>query len=611
MSRAIATSETKKRISWLFRLVFVGGVLFLMLMGMLGATPIARADGPGGNVTDSFVRLVDIAKPAVVRIITVIDGHLTVNFPDGKVVTFPQNDPNGYPLGLSGTGTFISAHGEVLTADHVINPPRDASLDQYLQQTAAQDVASYYDANVNPASPLSADQVTQALADGQLQSSSKYDTPTSEVYLSTDYTGPLNATDAQNLPSYVHSPVDRVEAQSSFNDKDVAIIHVNNMDDMPMVPLGDSTAVQEQDELRIIGFPGNGDVNMNNISQLLTSSINQVFVSSTKTSNTGAPLIQVGGNVEHGDSGGPALDSNGQIVGVVSFGTSGQGSTSFLQASASASMLVQQASVNTTPGPFQKAWSQAFNDYASKAAGHWHKAQQEFQQIATQYPNFKAIAPYLAYATQQAKTEKIPSTPTPTTNPPTQNTAPLTMWIIVGGIIVLALVVILIVVLVLQRRRRSAPSSPAVPGSWGDTVNGTAPPALNGGPAAFTPPVPPAPQAAPRQGAYGSQAPDTLTAFGAPPASSWPNQAPRQPSPVPPPNPSQPFSNDQTWIAPRSASQPNLPGTPPAPGNMANGNASGVLVAWPCGHMNRPIARFCSVCGEPAPARPVNRQYEQ
>ncbi|HJT55216.1 MAG TPA: trypsin-like serine protease, partial [Ktedonobacteraceae bacterium] len=340
---------------------------------------------------------------------------------------------------------------------------------------------------------------------------------------------------------------------------------------------------------------------MNNISQLLTSSINQVFVSSIKTTDTGAPVLQVGGNVEHGDSGGPALNSSGQIVGIVSFGTSGQGSTSFLQASASASTLVQQANVNTTPGPFQKAWSQAFNDYASTTAGHWHKAQQEFQQIANQYPNFKAIAPYLAYTTQQAKTEKIPSTPTTTTKPTVQNTAPLTMWILVGAIIVLALVVILIVVLVLQRRRgRSAPSSPAVSGNWGNTANGTVPQALNAGASSFTPPVPPTPQAAPMQGAYGSPAPDSMTAFGAPPASSWPNQAPQQP-----------FSNDQTWIAPRSASQPNLPGTPSAPGNMANGNTSGALVAWPCGHMNRPIARFCSVCGEPAPARPVNRQYEQ
>lgn len=621
MIREMAPLKISKRASWLFRLVFVVGIVFLMLMGMLGVTPVVRADGPGGNVTDSFVRLVDIAKPAVVRIITILGGHLTVHFSNGQTVTFPQNNPGGYPLGLSGTGAFISAHGEVLTADHVINPPHDSNLDQYLEQTAAQDVATYYDSNVSPGSPLSAGQVTQELASGQLQSSTKYDAPTSEVYLSTDYTGQLNATSPQNLPAYVHAQVDRIEAQSSFNDRDVAIIHVADMNDMPIVPIGDSTTVQEQDELRIIGFPGNGDVNMDNISQLLTSSVNQVFVSSIKTTSSGAPLIQVGGNVEHGDSGGPALNSSGQVVGIVSFGSSGPGNTSFLQASASASRVAQQASVNATPGPFQKAWSEAFNDYASTAAGHWHKARQEFQQIATQYPNFKAIAPYLTYATQQAKNEKTsPSpTPTPTQNVSAQNNTQVKTWIIVGGIVVLLLVVLLIIVIALQRRRgSSAPTSPGIPGSWGNAANGTTPQPLNGSPPLVIPSNMPDRQVPPGQGVYGSQQPDTLTAFGAPPPSPWPNQAPGQFIATPPSTPSQTFSGDQTWITPRSASQANLPGNPSVPGRppgiappMNNANNSGGLVAWPCGHMNRPIARFCSVCGEPAPIRPANRQYEQ
>src|SRR5579884_979175 len=650
MIRARATSKSKFYTSWLFRLVFVAGILSLMFMGALGAAPVARADAPGGDVTDPFVRLVDIAKPAVVRIITVINGHLTVDFPNGKAVTFPQNDPNGYQLGLSGTGTFISAHGDILTADHVVNPPHDASLDQYLQQTAAPDVANYYDTSVNPGAPLSPDQVATDLADGQLQSTTSYGTPSSQVFLSTDYTGPLNATSAQDLPAYAHAPVDRIEAQSNFNDRDTAIIHVSNMNDMPLVAIGDSTTVQEQDQLRIIGFPGNGDVNMNNISQLLTSSINQIFVSSIKTTDTGAPVIQVSGNVEHGDSGGPALNSSGQIVGIVSFGTGTDGSTSFLQASASALMLVQQAGVNTTPGPFEKAWVQAFNDYAATAAGHWHKSQQEFQQIANRYPNFKAIAPYLAYATQQAKNEKTSSTPTTTTGS-RQGTTSLTRWIIIGGIVVVLLVVILIVVVVMQRRRgSSAPSQATIPGSWGNTANGSLPAGGTGLPAQgganiFTPysstpaqggasiPSPytpaqggastpslynptPAPTArpvnpqAPAQGGYVAPPPGTLSPFGAPSGPSWQNPAPPSPAPASPPV-SQGLPGNQSWMSPQAASQPNLPGNSFAPSNAANGNVSGPLVAWPCGHMNRPIARFCSVCGEPAPARPIMRQYEQ
>src|SRR5579859_6636711 len=321
----------------LLSMLCISGFILLMSLLMTGGTAFAHSfDIPGGNVSNPVVRAVDIAQPAVLRIITQIDGKLVVHFTSGNV-TFPQDGSNGYPLDLSGTGTFISAHGDILTADHVVNPPQ-SDLNSFLQQTAAPDVANYMNQvlHVNP--QVTADQVTQGLASGQLNSTSQYATPQSAAYLSFAFTGPLSATSFQNIPSNVFSSVDRIEAQSAVNQKDVAIIHVNNMNDMPMVQLGDSSGVQVQDQLTIIGFPGNGDVSTTP-TNLLTSSVNTVSVSSIKTTDTGAPLIQVAGNVEHGDSGGPALDSTGNVVGIVSFGIGTQGITSFLQASKSAQEL--------------------------------------------------------------------------------------------------------------------------------------------------------------------------------------------------------------------------------------------------------------------------------
>src|SRR6266487_1328953 len=159
---------------------------------------------------------------------------------------------------LSDSGTIITASGEILTADHVVNPPQQ-DLNQFLQQQAAQDIATYINQVLKANPPVSADQVTAQLASGQLRSNAQYSTPQSRVYLSTAYTGPLSVSNIQDVPSNVYAPVDRIEKQSSFTDKDVAIIHVSNMNDMAMVQLGDSSSVQQQDNLTIIGFPGNGD----------------------------------------------------------------------------------------------------------------------------------------------------------------------------------------------------------------------------------------------------------------------------------------------------------------------------------------------------------------
>src|SRR5437763_10563992 len=322
-------------------MLIIGFVCLSIIATLVSTTTTTYAAGrPGGNVTDPVVRAVDVAEPAVVRIFTTVGGHLTVHFSNTSSVTFPQSG-SAYPLLLSGSGTFITAHGDILTADHVINPPHDQSLDQFLNHEAATDVATYINQNSKPgSSPVTSDQVEQALNNGQLASDHKYDPATSEVYLSTSYTGPLSASDFQSLPGNLHATVDRIEMESSINEKDVAIVHVS-LNDMPIVQLGDSTNVQQQDELTIIGFPGNGDVS-NKPTDLLTSSINKINVSSIKTTDSGAEVIQVGGNVEHGDSGGPALDNTGAVVGIVSFGLSSPdspGGTSFLQASNSAQGL--------------------------------------------------------------------------------------------------------------------------------------------------------------------------------------------------------------------------------------------------------------------------------
>jgi S1-C subfamily serine protease len=557
MYKAIRTHTSlhkKRRLPYMLLGV---GIVCALATAIFGNSIPVYADGtPGGNVADPVVRAVDIAKPAVVRIITEFSGHLTVNFSPTNSVTFPQGIGKAYQKAISGSGAFITARGDILTADHVVNPPPDV-----LQEVAAGDVTMYI--NQHPELGLgqvTPTQVVQALLSGQIKSSATYDVKRSEAFLSTDYTGPLSATDLAGVPPQIRAPIDKIEKESAVDQKDVAIVHASFTGfDTPSIQLGDSSSVQQQDELTIIGFPGNGDVSMRP-TDFLTSSVNKINVSSMKTTDTGAPVIQVGGNVEHGDSGGPALDSKGTVVGIVSFGIAtsadAAGGTSFLQASNSARDLVQSLNLDTTPGQFQKLWSQAFTDYALNTPGHWHKAQQEFAQIATNYALFKAITPYQNFVQTQASTEQTaqgtPTAQSGSASPTVADKIPAIAWT-VGAIAVIVLLAILLFGVVLRGRKKKTTPVPDQRVKGQQQVN-----------------IPPA-----------AHVDDGMAAFGAPRKSAPTNTPPT----------------------------PRLPNTPPS----AIPPASTVtLRAWPCGHMNRPNARFCSVCGEPAPEPPTRiRRVEQ
>lgn len=640
---------------WKHRLykVCLPGIVCLVLACMemvTGFAPIAHASGPGGNVSDPVVRAVDIAKPAVVRIFTLVVGQLTVNFSNGQSATFPltpQQGFNGYPVQLSGTGAFISAHGDVLTADHVTNPVQDdkTALDQFLDQSAAPDIANYINQNLKPAQPVTADQVLQELVSGQLQSTSQYQKPESQVFVSTDFSGPINASSFQQVPRSQFATVDQIKESSPTNAMDLAIIHVSGMDNMPMLQLGDSSTVHQQDQLTIIGFPGNGDVNQTNPTDVLTSSINQILVSSIKTTPSGAPVIQVGGNVEHGDSGGPALDSNGQIVGVVSFGLSDTGgSTSFLQASNGAKQLMQEAGISTKPSPLQQAWNTAFTDYAANVPGHWHQSAREFQQISSQYPQFKAVAPFLQYANQQAQTE----TQTQESNSPgSNNTSGLSggispVPIIIGGIVVL---IVVFGGVAISRRRKPAiamvpptaaygvPSTPGYPGTPNQGYGAfpaNAPvsqPQPGQNPSMIVPQTPSYPGQPPvhQQLSYVARPTQSQPQPGVLSPQPQPAYRPQPASPAPQPNyrpqlPAHPSASAASTMAAFGA--PAVPAPVPMTPQPTNSASDATLVArpnvpdsqwrtWPCGHVNRYDASFCGTCGESAPPAPIVRRIEQ
>jgi S1-C subfamily serine protease len=385
-------------------LVLLGAALCSLAFG----TTAQAAGFASGGLCTAARRGVALALPAVVRITSTYQAQLIYTSSEGSSVTFPQNG-GSYSLTISGAGVFITGTGDVLTAYSAVSTPQE-TLDVLLAQRAAPDIAQALN-DSHPGQTVNAADILNQLLNDPQSWQPIIQQPDSALYLGSGYSGSTKVSSVANLQSY---PV-TIIAQSSPDqpvNSDLAILHVDGLRDLPTISLGDAAQVYQGDTLTITGYPASADLPQSDGSidpnNFLTPSVKTVTVSAFKTAQDGAQLIQVDGNVEAGDSGAPALNADGQLVGVVSLAAgsgTGAGQAHFLHPVTDAQALIRQHKLNLAQDTFDQRWAAAYDACASTRSGHWHDAYNQYSQLARLYPRFKGVQPYLAYTRAQAAHE--------------------------------------------------------------------------------------------------------------------------------------------------------------------------------------------------------------
>jgi serine protease Do len=106
---------------------------------------------------------------------------------------------------------------------------------------------------------------------------------------------------------------------SGTDQRDIALLKIQPQTGRTLssVIIGDSSMVEIQDGLTIVGYPWSSEIGQENI---MNPTVTSGSISS-KLMLSGTEVLQIQGDARAGNSGGPVLDENGQVIGILTMGT--------------------------------------------------------------------------------------------------------------------------------------------------------------------------------------------------------------------------------------------------------------------------------------------------
>ena len=347
----------------------------------LGALPLLLAPTvvfaqPPLSVQEALLR----AKPAAALVISEVGGDVSV-----RCGTEAEQSVTPPPFRETGTGWFVGASGWLITNGHVVSPAHRPPVwlereqsDKAIKQTC-RGAAGSGRAKLEPS-------ITVLLANGV------------------------------RLPATVvkYSPPVAGEAMSG---QDLALLKVEAAD-MPTLRLGDSAQARLGDRMHIIGFPGVVlSHELLNSSAKMDASITSGAISGFKQDRANQPVIQTDAPAAWGNSGGPAVDDAGDVIGVLTFVTLTsdaradivQGFNFVIPAAAVAKFLDGTPAARDERSRFDAAWHAGLRDYF---AGKYRRARgslREANRLLPDLPDVRRVT--LDNETRLAREPLLPWTP--------------------------------------------------------------------------------------------------------------------------------------------------------------------------------------------------------
>lgn len=315
------------------------------------------------------------ATPFVVRLYNrYASGILTDAEFSTQLVSFITNDPLRYfqptgegkvvetQTGWSGSGFVATPDGYIVTNAHV-GAPTDPELHDMIVN------AGLTDAIVDVSSAF-VQQWGLQLNDAQVNKLVGAMRSYLAEYGSVDVFGhSMYVAFARTIPGLTVTgkgiPLELIEAGEIIPGKDVAVMKLTHDRELITLPVGDDKTLQVGDPLYAVGFPGAATDNPLIAAESgLEPTFTTGVVSARKQSEGNFEVIQTDASVTYGSSGGPVLNSAGEVIGLATFislASSGEQAAgfNFVVPMAVVNEFLQRANVTPAEGSLTPIWRQA------------------------------------------------------------------------------------------------------------------------------------------------------------------------------------------------------------------------------------------------------------
>ncbi len=268
---------------------------------------------------------------------------------------------------------------------------------------------------------------------------------------------------------------------SGWEQRDIALLKIQPQTgrSLSSVLVGDSSLVEIQDSLTIIGYPWTSDIGQQNV---LNPTITNGSLSG-KIMLAGTEVMQIQGSAREGNSGGPVLNQDGQVVGMLTMGT--DYANNYFRPSNDIKDMLNRNGVTNTLGMVDEEFKQGLVNYRLK---HFSKAIEHFNAVLNLNQRHLQAQDYrsksqeainrgdeVAIEDEQTITIVEPETSTDgaTAGESTSGSTPvadasggLATWIIIfisvcGGFLFIAIIAVIIILVVRKNRAPAAPAAAA------------------------------------------------------------------------------------------------------------------------------------------------------